>query len=123
MRCSLSPSARASGVCILMKLELPLSIRAEALRDAFPAIDYVDHHGQVHLFLRGEMRIECLACLLLCVPLRKAGQGIGPAERGTFPRREDRRFVPCGEQIDALFTLALRAGFGGVHIDAVGTAI
>src|SRR3546814_8787170 len=75
------------------------------------------------LLLRGEMRVERFAGLPLCVPLRHAGQGVGPGQRGAFAGRVDRRFVPGGEQIDALFGLARGARIDAVHIDAVGAAV
>jgi hypothetical protein len=54
---------------------------------------------------------------------REPRQRLGPAQRGPLPLRVARRFAPGRQQVDALLGLASAAGFGRMHVDAVGTAV
>src|SRR5262249_45337746 len=54
---------------------------------------------------------------------REPRQRLGPAQRGPLPLGVARRFAPGRQQIDALLGLALAAGFGRMHVDAVGAAV
>src|SRR5262245_37883432 len=54
---------------------------------------------------------------------REPRQRFGPAKRGPLPLRVAGRFAPGRQQVDALLGLAPAAGFGRMHVDAVGAAV
>src|SRR5262249_27388419 len=97
--------------------------RAETNREPIPAIDDVDHERELHLFLVAELGLERTVGAFVGMAFREPRQRLGPAQRGPLPLRVTRRFAPGWQQVDALLGLALAAGFGRMHVDAVGAAV
>ena len=96
---------------------------AEADRDAVPAVDDVDHQGELDLLFLGELSLQGFAGAFQLVAFGEPRQGLGPAERGAFAVGVARSLAPGREQIDALLGLALLTRFRRMHIEAVGAAI
>src|ERR1700735_119543 len=75
---------------------------AEAYSDAIPSIDNVDEQCELDLLFLCEMSLQGFVGALLRVAFGESRQGLGPAERGTFPIGIAGSFAPGGSQIDAL---------------------
>jgi hypothetical protein len=95
----------------------------EADAEPVPDVDHARRHRKLGEFLCREMLER-----LLVEFVRNAGIGdfrhrLDPCEGCALPIGEQRRFLPCGDEIEPLLGLAVRARLTAVHLDAERTAV
>ena len=111
---------------LLRSPSLPAELRVvevEADRQPVPAVDDIDHHGQLDLLLLAELLVQLRIDVGWSPLFRDQRQMIDPGQCGPLTGGENRRFMPGREQMQPLFGLACLARVGCVHVEAVGAAV
>lgn len=80
---------------------------AETDRQAVPAIDRDDGHGQIGQLLRAELAARGFIGLVGDMIMAQQSDGFGPGEGRAFARGKERRLFPDRDRVETLLGFAL----------------